>query len=104
MWGHCVLWTTAPTPGCERTDQTKLHGKTTGPHLGQPVLRVHVHRLPVLDRAIVARALQLGGIEEEAGCQRLFYGVVVLWVADHVDFDALHEPHQLVPHVARPLH
>lgn len=71
-------WCQASTKfGCQAWHQ----GVVGRAHLGQAVLRVHVHRLLVLDGAVVATALQFGGVEEEACRQRLLYGLVVLRVA-----------------------
>mmetsp|Transcript_6507 Transcript_6507/g.18711 ORF Transcript_6507/g.18711 Transcript_6507/m.18711 type:complete len:883 (-) Transcript_6507:1046-3694(-) len=77
---------------------------TSRQRLCQPILWVHVHGLFVLDGAIVATALQLGRVEEEACRDSLFDSLVVLRVGDHVDFHTLHEAHQLIPHIARALH
>mmetsp|Transcript_14851 Transcript_14851/g.38342 ORF Transcript_14851/g.38342 Transcript_14851/m.38342 type:complete len:226 (-) Transcript_14851:1342-2019(-) len=59
-----------------------------------------VHRLRVLDGAVVKSLLQLGCVVEEAGGHGLADRVRVLRVRDDLELDALHQPLELLPDVA----
>mmetsp|Transcript_10769 Transcript_10769/g.44556 ORF Transcript_10769/g.44556 Transcript_10769/m.44556 type:complete len:220 (-) Transcript_10769:4588-5247(-) len=72
--------------------------------LGEAAGRVDVHRLWVLDGAVVALPLELGRVIEEAGSDGAADGVVVLRARGHLHLRALAEPLHLVSDVARTLH
>mmetsp|Transcript_38971 Transcript_38971/g.96648 ORF Transcript_38971/g.96648 Transcript_38971/m.96648 type:complete len:337 (+) Transcript_38971:295-1305(+) len=73
--------------------------------LGQRRRWVHVHGLRVLDRAVVARSLQLGRVVEVAGEHGLAQPIRVrLLIRLELDLGALAQLGQLLVHVSRALH
>ncbi len=73
-------------------------------HLCHAGAGVDVHGLWVLDGPVPAILLQIGCVVEEAGCNGLLNAVMVPQVAEEGDLCPVHEPHDLIPNVIRPLH